>query len=156
MEVDISCPLVPGFPLEREQLPDLWIPFKFEKLGNFCFGCGMLGHDQRDCQDKGAQILLKEGVSLNFFGKWLRADNDEFQPGINLDTLTNPNMAECSKGNRVQMKGTPPVSNSRVTHGKSDSIQSAMDSWDAMFSREEPDIRDEPVEVLGQCEMETL
>ncbi|KAL0000840.1 hypothetical protein SO802_014621 [Lithocarpus litseifolius] len=54
VEMDISCPLVPGFPLERDHLPVLWIPFKFEKLGNFCFGCGMLGHDHRSCQDKGA------------------------------------------------------------------------------------------------------
>ena len=69
VEVDISCPLVLGFLLEREQLPDLWIPFKFEKLGNFCFGCGMLGHDQHDYQDKGVQTLLREGVNFSFFGR---------------------------------------------------------------------------------------
>ena len=48
VEMDTSCPLVLGFPLERNQLLDLWVPFKYEKLGNFCFGCGLLGHDQRD------------------------------------------------------------------------------------------------------------
>ena len=37
VEVDISYPFVPGFPLEWEQLSDLWILFKFEKLGNFFF-----------------------------------------------------------------------------------------------------------------------
>ena len=106
VEVDISCPLVLGFLLEREQLPDLRIPFKFEKLGNFCFGCGMLGHDQHDYQDKGVQTLLREGVNFSFFGRWLRANNDEFQPSINLETLLNPDMAECTKGNRLQMKVT--------------------------------------------------
>ena len=44
-EVDVNCPLVPGFPLERDHLPDLWIHFKREKLGNFFFGCDLLGHD---------------------------------------------------------------------------------------------------------------
>lgn len=38
VEMDTSCPLVPGFPLERNQLPDLWVPFKYEKLGNFALG----------------------------------------------------------------------------------------------------------------------
>ena len=35
VEVDVNCPLAPGFPLERDHLPELWIPFKYEKLGNF-------------------------------------------------------------------------------------------------------------------------
>nr|POF20283.1 hypothetical protein CFP56_48189 [Quercus suber] len=91
VEIDASYPLFQGFPLERDQLPDLWIPFKSEKLGNFCYGCGMLGHDQRDCPDKGVQLLLKEGGNFGFYGKWLRADNVEFQPGINLENLLNPN-----------------------------------------------------------------
>ena len=70
VEVDVNCPLAPGFPLERDHLPELWIPFKYEKLRNFCFGCGLLGHDQRDCQDKGAQLSIQEGVT-SFFGRWL-------------------------------------------------------------------------------------
>nr|POE94158.1 uncharacterized protein CFP56_17489 [Quercus suber] len=86
VEIDVSCPLVPGFPLERDQLPDLWIPFKFEKLRNFCYGCGRLGHDQCDCPDK--------EVISGFYGKWLKADNDEFRLGINLENLLNPNRLE--------------------------------------------------------------
>ena len=155
VEVDISYPFVPGFPLEWEQLSDLWIPFKFEKLGNFFFDCGMLGHDQRDCQDKGVQTLIREGVNFGFFGRWLRADNDEFQPGINLETILNPDMVECNKGNRLQIS-TPPVSKSRLNQGQPNWIQSTMDSWDAMFTREKLGIRDETVEVFEQCEMETL
>nr|POE99079.1 hypothetical protein CFP56_56263 [Quercus suber] len=106
IEIDVSCPLVPGFPLERDQLPDLWIPFKFEKLGNFSYGCGMLGHDQRDCPNKGVQLLLKEGVNFGFYGKWLRADNNEFQPGIKLENLLNPN--------RLDMEATTSASKSSV------------------------------------------
>ena len=112
VEIDVSCPLVPGFPLERDQLPDLWIPFKFEKLGNFCFGCGRLGHDQRDCSDK--------GVNAGFYGKWLRADNDEFRPGIILENLLNQN--------RLEMEATTSNSQSTVQNTRSNWIQNAMDS----------------------------
>ena len=74
VEIDINCPLTLGFPLEREHLLDLWIPFKYEKLGNFCFDCGLLEHDYRDCQDKGVQLLLREGVNfglMNFSQVWI-------------------------------------------------------------------------------------
>lgn len=59
------------------------IPFKYEKLGNFCFGCGLLGHDIKECNDK-VQLVQKEGIKLDF-GKWLQADNEEFKPGFNLE-----------------------------------------------------------------------
>ena len=81
VEFDISCPLIPGFPLERDGLPDLWIPFKYEKLGNFCFKCGMLGHEHRDYLGSGDQLMRREGMEFGIFGKWLRANNSEFQPG---------------------------------------------------------------------------
>ena len=42
---EINRPLPTGFPLDQGKLPALWIPFKFERLGNFCYGCGILGHD---------------------------------------------------------------------------------------------------------------
>ena len=141
VELDISCPLVPGFPLERDNLPVLWIPFKFEKLGNFCFGCGLLGHDLRNCQDLGVQ-------NSGFFGKWLRADNDEFQPGIKLDDFLIPN--------RQAMLSTIPNSRPSVLIDQSSRIQIAMVSRNEMITREAHGKREEPVEVLEQCRMVTL
>nr|POF06778.1 hypothetical protein CFP56_60616 [Quercus suber] len=93
--MDTSCPLVLGFPLERNQLLDLWVPFKYEKLGNFCFGCGLLGHDQKGCRDSGTQRIIRDGVSFGFFGRWLHADNDEFQSGMILESLLDPDSAGC-------------------------------------------------------------
>ena len=50
--MDVSRSLETRFPMERVNLPWLCIPFKFEKLGCFYYGCGSLGHDSRDCLDE--------------------------------------------------------------------------------------------------------
>lgn len=40
----------------------LWVPFKYKGLPVFCFGCGKMGHDVRDCETTpdGDQNLPKE------------------------------------------------------------------------------------------------
>lgn len=48
--VDISKPLKAGFFLDREGRSSLWIQCKYEKLGRFCFKCGILGHEQDECR----------------------------------------------------------------------------------------------------------
>ena len=85
VEFDVAKSLPTGFPLDRGNLPDLWISFKYEKLGNFCYGCGRLGHEQNDCLDPNVQLLLKENIRCGIYDKWLRADNDNFQPGLRLE-----------------------------------------------------------------------
>ena len=96
--IDINQPLRTGFPLYRKKLPALWIPFKFEKLGNFCYGCGLLGHDSRECPDGDSHKLGKEGEMERIYGSWLRAENSEFQPGIDLEELQCSDLAECNSG----------------------------------------------------------
>jgi hypothetical protein len=95
--IDVNRPLTTGFPLVREDLSVLWILFKFEKLGSFCYGCGILGHDIKDCADKEIQKLWKKGITLGVSGNWLRAENNEYQPGIDLEALSKVDIAECSK-----------------------------------------------------------
>lgn len=96
VEVEVNKPLCTGFPMYREKLSALWIPFKYEKLGNFCYGCGILGHDVKVCREEEVQSLWKEGITLGIHGNWLRAESSEFQLGIDLKGLKYSDLAECN------------------------------------------------------------
>ena len=95
VRLDVHRPLPMGFPLDRKPIHPLWIQFKFEKLGLFCYGCGMLGHDIKDCVDVEVQKLWRERVMLGIHRSWLRSEVSEFQPGIDLDELENSYHFEC-------------------------------------------------------------
>ena len=47
--------------------------------------------------------MWKEGITLGVFGNWLRAENDEYQPGIDLEALSKVDIAECSKKKNLRM-----------------------------------------------------
>nr|POF11779.1 hypothetical protein CFP56_74437 [Quercus suber] len=58
--------------------------------------CGMLGHDLRDCLGSGLQLMGRDREVTRMYGKWLRADNNEFQPGLNIEQLLHSDRTECS------------------------------------------------------------
>ncbi|GJT88030.1 retrotransposon protein, putative, unclassified [Tanacetum coccineum] len=49
VEADLSVPLCRGIELPRVGLRLLFISFKYERLSNFCYACGRLGHDDETC-----------------------------------------------------------------------------------------------------------
>lgn len=44
IQIDVRAPLVVGFWLPRAEGPATWVELKYEKLSDFCYGCGKLGH----------------------------------------------------------------------------------------------------------------
>lgn len=73
VEVDVSRPLCRGRKVVLNDEEEVWISFKYEKLPNFCFWCGMVCHDDKDCD----RWLSSEGsLPLNSqeFGAWMRAN----------------------------------------------------------------------------------
>ena len=51
---------------------ETWVSFKYEKLTNFCYWCGMVSHNEKECEKwlvgKGSNSYAKQE-----YGAWLRA-----------------------------------------------------------------------------------
>ncbi|KAL2895154.1 hypothetical protein RDABS01_011063 [Bienertia sinuspersici] len=68
VDLDISKPLMRGMKILVGGAQK-WVDFKYEKLPEFCYLCGLFGHSARDCG------LYDEEIpeSLHPYGSWLRA-----------------------------------------------------------------------------------
>ena len=74
--IDICRPLRRGIKLQVGATKEMqWFPIQYERLPNFCYGCGILGHVMDDCEK---QYLEEEPQQ---FGDWMRAK------GNNRDSL---------------------------------------------------------------------
>ncbi|KAL7177015.1 hypothetical protein ACSBR2_030365 [Camellia fascicularis] len=66
--IDTHQPLPRGLWLQRGPgTDDLWLSFKYEKLSNFCYDCGRLGHESNSCK-----FVSKEEGALSHYGPELR------------------------------------------------------------------------------------
>lgn len=73
----ITQPLCPAVFLLHDNLSDLWISLKYEKLVEVCYKCGLIGHEERHCDGNLPRLQNPLGHLFKAFGRWLRADNDE-------------------------------------------------------------------------------
>ncbi|RYQ82875.1 hypothetical protein Ahy_B10g101454 [Arachis hypogaea] len=52
VSINITKALPTGFWLEREEMPPLWVFFKYERLpDSYCFNCRILGHEKKICKN---------------------------------------------------------------------------------------------------------
>lgn len=94
--LDLTKPLKRGSKLHF-QGKDIWVDYKYERLPNFCFVCGRIGHQMRDCED--IEDHDQEGFSEveekdQAFGSWLRASP---LPKITFEASKESGSSGCSK-----------------------------------------------------------
>ncbi|KAK3012595.1 hypothetical protein RJ639_009248 [Escallonia herrerae] len=74
VEVNIEKPFPKGFAMKREGKEDAWISFQYERLPDFCFGCGHLGHVKKWCNRTINQSMeWKYAGAVRPYTPWIRA-----------------------------------------------------------------------------------
>lgn len=54
---------------------EIWVQFKYERLSDFCFKCGLLDHVTGRCKFGNPATLTSElGVTAKLYGPWLKAE----------------------------------------------------------------------------------
>lgn len=69
IEIEIHKPLMDGFWWSDEGGGDRWASIKFERLADFCYCCGKLGHTSQHCVEELAMSEVKPGYPR--YGPWL-------------------------------------------------------------------------------------
>ena len=75
VRVDVTRPLCRGRLVKLEVRKTGWVAFRYERLPNFCYWCGLFDHGEKDC-DIGLRQRNADSVEVFQFGAWLRASSD--------------------------------------------------------------------------------
>ncbi|KAL7162535.1 hypothetical protein ACSBR2_042931 [Camellia fascicularis] len=103
-EVNTLNPLPRGLWLQRpREGKEIWISFKYEKLSDFCYDYGRLGHDNKVCK-----FVTREQGQSSGYGPALRIGVAR-SLGLIFDNHRNPGMKGCTENDTLlNHRGTPP------------------------------------------------
>lgn len=79
IEVPLDTPLTMDFFFKNEDGKEVWIHFKYKRLVDFCYLCGMLTHVtcRYSCKSP-TKITSGAGITVKHFGPWLQANCQDF------------------------------------------------------------------------------
>ncbi|KAF2299334.1 hypothetical protein GH714_031615 [Hevea brasiliensis] len=79
----IDKPLPTGFQNKRGDGSLYWVQLRYEKLPDFCYKCGILGHLSKNCLQQEAPAMPEgHNVKKFSFGPWLKAKIPTKNPSI--------------------------------------------------------------------------
>ncbi|TXG57799.1 hypothetical protein EZV62_015628 [Acer yangbiense] len=77
VKIDITKPLKQWLKLKLGKFEEVtMVGLKYERLSEFCFTCGRIGHGNKECLDEEARKLALEGLPMKF-RSWLKATISE-------------------------------------------------------------------------------
>ncbi|XP_016206210.1 uncharacterized protein LOC107646544 [Arachis ipaensis] len=62
VEIDIQLPLKTEFWFKKFDGSHAWASLKYEKLYDYCYKCGMIGHDKRTCVEEMAMSIVNPNM----------------------------------------------------------------------------------------------
>ncbi|KAM1605423.1 hypothetical protein ACFX1Z_026279 [Malus domestica] len=103
--IDTGKPLCNGCWIRRDQNRDTWVDFRYERLQDFCYRCGRIGHCNTEC------TFQARGEGGAAYGEWTKAPpvRDVLEPV----RLSNVGMGERRQAGEVRGSGRPPSHNQR-------------------------------------------
>ncbi|KAL2939065.1 Dihydrolipoyl dehydrogenase mitochondrial [Bienertia sinuspersici] len=69
--VEVGKPLRRGIKITQNNNNVRWVDIKYERLGDFCYYCSMLGHVDRNCTMIAAEEVAKKEMVYKY-GPWLQ------------------------------------------------------------------------------------
>lgn len=73
VSIDIMKKLIHGKKINIEGAENQWVNFKYERLPNFCYRCGMLDHAIKECPERSLEDGSAEEGNLQYRA-WMRGD----------------------------------------------------------------------------------
>ncbi|XP_057431502.1 uncharacterized protein LOC130724316 [Lotus japonicus] len=132
--VDVTKPLRRGQAMKAEDGASFQVRFRYEKLFNYCYKCGMMDHVVRDCAEMGEQ---DNGAML--YGAWLRADEEYGDGGRYRRDFTGPSKEKNAEfwGSKTHVGSSSKSMEENGAVGKRDDpVDTELDKDDLLFDED--------------------